>query len=177
MADTRFQLCDVSLDGPLQSARAHIERERSLAVYDLLEDNSFIPVGHHGGPYRLTLTLANAKLAFHIATENGTPSVSHDLSLSPFRRILKDYILICDSHSDAFHCAGAARFEAIDLSRRAIHDEASELLKACLAPKVAIDLDTARRLFTQFTCCSCVTPPITLGLNGCRWLQPRQRRE
>lgn len=148
MADKRFQLCDVSLDGSLQSARAHIERERAIAVYDLLEDDSFIPVGHGGGPYRLNLTSADARLAFHIATENGTPVVSHHLSLSPFRRILKDYILICDSHYDAFQCAGAARFEAIDQGRRAIHDEASELLKACLASKVAIGLDTARRLFT-----------------------------
>ncbi|WP_026622979.1 uncharacterized protein (UPF0262 family) (plasmid) [Ensifer sp. WSM1721] len=148
MAGNRFQLCDVSLDGFLQSARAHIERERTIAIYDLLEDNSFIPLGHYGGPYRLNLALANAKLAFHIAIENGTPVISHHLSLNPFRRILKDYILICDRHYDAFHCAGAARFEAIDLGRRAIHDEASQLLKKCLAPKVVIDLDTARRLFT-----------------------------
>ncbi|MBX4937060.1 MULTISPECIES: UPF0262 family protein [Rhizobium] len=148
MTDSRFQLFDVSLDGSLQSARAHIERERAIAVHDLLEDSSFIPVGHDGGPYRLNLTLADAKLAFHIVTENGTPVVSHHLSLNAFRRILKDYTLICDSHYDAFKCAGAAKFEAIDMGRRAIHDEASELLKERLASKIAIDVDTARRLFT-----------------------------
>ncbi|WP_018240891.1 UPF0262 family protein [Ensifer sp. BR816] len=148
MADTTFQLCDVALEGSFGSRNIHIERERAIAVYDLLEKNTFIPVGHDGGPYRLSLALADTRLVMHIATEEGAHVMSHYLSLTPFRRLIKDYTLTCETFYDALALASPTRFEAIDMGRRAIHNDASELLRERLAAKVTIDKDTARRLFT-----------------------------
>ncbi|MBZ9603092.1 UPF0262 family protein [Phyllobacterium chamaecytisi] len=148
MPSSHFRLCHVSVDNSLSSHNAHIERERAIAIYELLEKNTFVPVGHGGGPYRLKLSLAEGRLAFHIATEAGAAIVCHYLSLAPFRRLLKDYMLTCESFYDALPNANSARFETIDMGRRALHNDAAELLLKLLAPKVAVDNNTARRLFT-----------------------------
>ncbi|THK33892.1 UPF0262 family protein [Ensifer sp. MPMI2T] len=164
MTPAMSRICHVSLDG-FSSRNAQIEREHALAVFDLLEKNSFIPIGHDGGPYRLSLALAQGRLALHISTEMGAHVVSHYLSLAPLRRLLKDYILTCESFYDAMLCASPARFEAIDMGRRAIHNDAAELLKARLAGKVTVDSDTARRLFTLIFVLLMRRPSIALSNN------------
>lgn len=128
-----------------------VEHERAVAIYDLLEDNTFAPVGHDGGPYCLTLAVAGNRLVFDIATEAGERVIAHHLSLTPFRRMVKDYFQICDSYYQAIRVASASQIEAIDMGRRALHNEASELLVERLKDKIAIDFDTARRLFTLIT--------------------------
>jgi uncharacterized protein (UPF0262 family) len=128
-----------------------IEHERAIAIYDLLEENSFAPVGHAGGPYCLSLQVVENRLVFDIRTENGDPVIAHHLSLSPFRRLVKDYFLVCESYYQAIRTATPSQIEAIDMGRRALHNEGSELLQVRLKNKVAIDFDTARRLFTLLT--------------------------
>lgn len=148
MAAAEFRLCDVSLDRSSGGQDARVEREQAIAVIDLLECNTFMPVGHGGGPYRLRVETADSRLALHIADEEGGHIVSHYLSLTPFRRLLKDYTRICESYYDAMCRPGPEGLEAIDMSRRGIHNEAAELLRDRLSSKVRVDKDTARRLFT-----------------------------
>ena len=128
-----------------------IEHERAIAIYDLVEENSFAPVGHDGGPYCLKLQLAGNRLIFDIRTEEDEPVVAHHLSLTPFRRLVKDYFLVCESYYQAIRTATPSQIEAIDMGRRGLHDEGSELLMERLKHKVAVDFDTARRLFTLIT--------------------------
>lgn len=126
-----------------------IEHERAVAIYDLIEENSFAPVGHdHGGPYALHLSLAENRLVFDIRHANGKPLVAHHLSLTPFKRIVKDYYLICDSYYQAIRTATPDRIEAIDMGRRALHDEGSRILQERIKRRIKVDFDTARRLFT-----------------------------
>jgi uncharacterized protein (UPF0262 family) len=128
-----------------------VEHERAVAIYDLVEQNSFAPVGHDGGPYCLRLQLAGNRLIFDIRTEDDRPVVAHHLSLTPFRRLVKDYFLVCESYYQAIRTATPSQIEAIDMGRRGLHDEGSEILIERLKHKVALDFDTARRLFTLIT--------------------------
>jgi uncharacterized protein (UPF0262 family) len=125
-----------------------VEHEREVAIYDLLEQNSFAPVGHAGGPYALHLSIDGNRLVFEIRLQDGKPVVAHLFSLSPLRRIVKDYYMICDSYYQAIRTATPDKIEAIDMGRRAIHNDGSHILIERLKDKVALDLDTARRLFT-----------------------------
>jgi uncharacterized protein (UPF0262 family) len=125
-----------------------VEQERKIAIYDLLEQNSFEPAEHEGGPYTLALSITGDRLVFDIRLEDGGAVVAHHLSLGPFRRIVKDYFMICDSYYEAIRTASPERIEAIDMGRRALHDEGSRILMERLKRKVAVDFDTARRLFT-----------------------------
>ncbi len=125
-----------------------IEHERAVAIYDLIEQNSFAPDGHDGGPYALHLSMAENRLVFDIRLADGTPVTAHLLSMTPFRKIVKDYFMICDSYYAAIRTATPDRIEAIDMGRRGLHDEGSNILMDRLKDKVAIDFDTARRLFT-----------------------------
>ena len=105
-----------------------VDHERTIAIYDLLEQNSFAPVGHDGGPYTLSLSINDNRLVFDIRLEDGTPVVAHLFSLSPLRRIVKDYYMICDSYYDAIRTATPDKIEAIDMGRRGIHNEGSDVL-------------------------------------------------
>ena len=125
-----------------------IEHERAVAIYDLLEENSFAPEGQVRGPFKLNLSVTGNRLMFDIRREDGAPVVAHLLSLTPFRRIVKDYFMICDSYYEAIRTATPDRIEAIDMGRRALHDEGSQLLMERLKNKVTVDFETARRLFT-----------------------------
>jgi uncharacterized protein (UPF0262 family) len=125
-----------------------IEHERAVAIYDLLESNTFAPVGGERGPFRLHLSITGNRLMFDIRDGQSEPLMAHLLSLSPLRRIVKDYFVICDSYYAAIRTATPERIEAIDMGRRALHDEGSQLLVERLKRKVHIDFDTARRLFT-----------------------------
>ena len=125
-----------------------IDHERQVAIYDLIEENSFALVGHKTGPYVLNLSLKENRLVFDIRRQDGKPVIAHLLSLTPFKRIVKDYFLICDSYYSAIRTATPDRIEAIDMGRRGLHDEGSRILQGALKSKVTVDFDTARRLFT-----------------------------
>src|SRR5262245_49861079 len=125
-----------------------IEHERAVAIYDLLEENTFIPEGNTRGPFKLRLSITGNRLVFDIRRANDTPVMAHLLSLSPLRRIVKDYFMICDSYYEAIRTATPERIEAIDMGRRALHDEGSQLLMERLKQKVTVDFETSRRLFT-----------------------------
>src|SRR5258705_5061001 len=125
-----------------------VEHERAVAIYDLLEANAFAPEGVERGPFKLHLSITGNRLVFDIRRANDTPVVAHLLSLSPLRRIVKDYFMICDSYYAAIRTATAERIEALDMGRRALHDEGSKLLMERLKRKVKVDFETARRLFT-----------------------------
>lgn len=145
----RDRLVDVELDETIGRSTPDVEHERAVAIFDLIEENSFRPVNDgDGGPYRLRLSLVDSRLVFAIAREDGTDVVTHILSLTPFRRIVKDYYMICESYYDAIRSASPSHIEAIDMGRRGLHNEGSQTLKDRLAGKIDIDFDTARRLFT-----------------------------
>ncbi|OCJ17623.1 hypothetical protein A6U87_01400 [Rhizobium sp. AC44/96] len=148
MANGAFRLCDVVLDDTIGRSTPDVEHERAVAIFDLIEENSFTPIGHGGGPYRLNISLVESKLVFAISTDGGDPVATHILSLTPFRRIVKDYFLICESYYEAIRSASPSRIEAIDMGRRGIHNEGSQTLKDRLNGKIDVDFDTARRLFT-----------------------------
>ena len=143
------RLIAVELDeASIGSTNADIEHERKVAIYDLLEQNTFKPVGHDGGPYALHLSINSNRLVFDIRLQDGTPVMAHLFSLSPLRRIVKDYYIICDSYYQAIRTATPDKIEAIDMGRRGIHNDGSQILIERLKGKVDVDLDTARRLFT-----------------------------
>ena len=129
-----------------------IEHERRVAIFDLLEDNYFEPLStyddDYSGPFKLTLRLEDNRLAMDIASSRDLPLETVILPLTPFRRIVKEYFLICDSYFQAIKSASPRQIEAIDMGRRGLHNEGSELLRERLAERVAVDFDTARRLFT-----------------------------
>ncbi len=146
------RLAAITLDeASLGSSTDDIEHERRVAIYDLIEDNSFRPVGHDGGPYSLHLGMRGDRLVFDIRLTDGTPVIAHMLSLAPFRRIVKDYFTVCDSYYAAIRTATPDRIEALDMGRRGLHDEGSRIVMERLKRKVDVDFDTARRLFTLIT--------------------------
>jgi uncharacterized protein (UPF0262 family) len=151
MADPR--IIDVTLDERTILWRsADIEQERRIAIFDLLEDNHFRPLRAHAdgyaGPYKLALSVEEGRLAFDIARADGTPLETLVLALGRFRRPIRDYFAICDSYYQAIRSASAAGIETVDMARRAVHNDAAELLRERLSGKIDIDFDTARRLFT-----------------------------
>jgi uncharacterized protein (UPF0262 family) len=148
-AESRFRLCSIVLDERSIVRRTReIEQERDIAIYDLLESNSFQPEGSHGGPYRLILGIEENRLTFDIQLEDGTPHGKIMLSLTPFRKVIKDYFLICESYYKAIRNAPPSQIEALDMGRRGLHDEGSALLRERLKGKIEVDHDTARRIFT-----------------------------
>ena len=143
------RLVDLELDDTIGRSTPDVEHERAVAIFDLIEENRFQPVGDEkGGPYRLRLSLADSRLVFTITREDGSDVVTHILSLTPFRRIVKDYFMICESYYEAIRTSTPSQIEAIDMGRRGLHNEGSQTLKDRLAGKVDVDFDTARRLFT-----------------------------
>jgi len=142
----------VTLDeSSIGRAGPDVEHERAIAIYDLIEENSFRPSGHEGGPFALNLKIDGTRLVFDIRLADGKPVIAHLLSLAPFRRIVKDYFTVCDSYYAAIRGATPDRIEALDMARRALHDEGSQILLERLQRKVELDFDTARRLFTLVT--------------------------
>jgi uncharacterized protein (UPF0262 family) len=145
----RHRLATVTLDeASIGPGTADQEHERAIAIYDIVEANSFAIPGHDGGPYALHLAVVDNKLAFRISTCEGTELVTHLLSLTSLRRIIRDYERVCQSYYDAIRGSSPAQIEAIDMGRRGLHNDGTELLQQRLAGKVNVDFDTARRLFT-----------------------------
>ena len=151
MADPR--IIHVSLDERTILWRsADIEQERRIAIFDLIEENTFKPSrasqAGHEGPYRLRLSVVDGRLVLDIADEAGSPLETLILGLGRFRRPIRDYFAICESYYQAIRKATAQEIETIDMARRGVHNEAAEMLLERLDGKVATDFDTARRLFT-----------------------------
>jgi uncharacterized protein (UPF0262 family) len=147
-------LIEISIDdSALAPPTPEIEQERRVAIYDLLEDNTFRLPARDGrevpsGPYRLQLAIRDRRLVFEITAEDGSEVAEFHLSLSPFRQIVKDYWQICESYFDAVKRLPPAQIEAIDMARRGIHNEGARVLEERLEGKAEVDIDTARRLFT-----------------------------
>lgn len=142
-------LVSLELDHKLARApSADIEHERQVAVFDLIEQNVFSLPGKKCGPYRLMLSIVENRLVFDVRDEASQPCTIVGLSLSPFRRIVKDYFVVCDSYFQAIRTATPSQIETIDMARRGLHNEGSEILRERLAGKIDVDFDTARRLFT-----------------------------
>ena len=128
-----------------------IDHERKVAIFDLLERNEFSVVDENKtatGPFHLRLSIADNRLVFDIADYQERQCAVFGLSMSPFRRIVKDYFMVCDSYFQAIKTSTPSQIEAIDMGRRGLHNEGSEVLQARLKGKIEVDFDTARRLFT-----------------------------
>ena len=149
MSENRQRLVKVTLDEDTLIRRSpEVEHERAVAVFDLLEDNKFALVGDDRGPYCLHIGIRENRLLFDIRDEEGTLLDRVLLPLSPFRRIIRDYFKICEAYYHAIKTASPSRIEAIDMGRRALHNEGAELLRERLAARIEMDEDTVRRLFT-----------------------------
>lgn len=148
-ATSRDRLYQIDIDEKsIARNNANIEHEREVAIFDLLDGNSFTLAEREEGPYKLRISVVDQKLQFAIGNEREDVIVTHFLSLSPFKRIIKDYFMVCDSYYEAIRTAPPSRIQAIDMGRRGLHDEGSRTLMERLDGKVAVDFDTARRLFT-----------------------------
>ena len=151
MADPRIISVDLD-DATIIWRNADVEQERRIAIFDLIEENTFRPLraseAGHQGPYRLLLAVRDGRLAMEIADESGAPLEVLVLGLARFRRPVREYFAICDSYYQAIRKATPAEIETIDMARRGIHNHAAELLLERLEGKVETDFATARRLFT-----------------------------
>ena len=140
-------------DSALPPPTPEIEQERKVAIFDLLEDNTFILPARDGrpvpdGPYHVTLSIRDKRLVFEVDTADAEKAAEFHLSLGPFRQVVKDYFQICQSYFDAVKTLPPSQIETIDMARRGIHNEGSRVLQERLEGKAEIDIDTARRLFT-----------------------------
>ncbi len=143
------RITEITLDDSSVVRRSpEVEHERAVAIYDLLEENSFYPIGDFSGPYHLHLSISENRLLWDIRTEDEQSLGIVTLPLLPFRRVIKDYFAVCETYYEAIKTASPAKIEAIDMGRRGLHNDGSELLRERLEGKIEIDFDTARRLFT-----------------------------
>jgi uncharacterized protein (UPF0262 family) len=141
------RLASVELDTvTLPAATAEIEHERRVAIFDLVEKNSFEPVGAESGPYRLKLSLQDNRLVFDIDGEGFARTYA--ISLTPLKNVIRDYLLICDSYYEALRGSSPSQIESVDMGRRGLHNEGADQLKMRLDGKIVVDHETARRLFT-----------------------------
>ncbi len=144
-----FRIASIVLDERSVVRRTReIEQEREIAVYDLMEANYFRPDGSGGGPYHLVLGVKENRMIFDVRLEDGSAHARVVLSLTPFRQVVKDYFLVCENYFKAIRTAPPSQIEALDMGRRGLHNEGSELLRERLKNKIEVDLETARRLFT-----------------------------
>ena len=143
------RIVDIALDEQSVARRSpEVEHERAVALFDLLEENDFALVGGEPGPYKLNIGIFEQRLVFGVRSADGAKLRDIILSLTPFRKVVKDYFLVCESYYAAIKKLGPSQIEALDMGRRGLHNEGSELLRERLAGKIEVDHDTARRLFT-----------------------------
>jgi uncharacterized protein (UPF0262 family) len=148
-ASPKARLSSIKLDQTsIQHGNHHIDHEREVAIFDILDGNVFSLDGRDDGPYTLVLSITDDKLIMTVGNEAAPGIFIHGLTLTPFKRIIRDYFMICDTYYEAIRSAPPARIQAIDESRRALHDDGSRLLADKLSGKITVDFDTARRLFT-----------------------------
>jgi uncharacterized protein (UPF0262 family) len=147
--NSKARLVAINLDkASIGRANRNIEHEREVAIYDILECNKFELEGREGGPYVLDLGLVEDRLVFAVAQQGSDDTFTVVLSLTPLRRIIKDYFIVCESYYEAIRTAPPSRIQSIDMGRKALHDEGSRVLLERLKGKIGVDGDTARRLFT-----------------------------
>jgi uncharacterized protein (UPF0262 family) len=145
----RARLVAIKLDeASIARGNSNTEHEREVAIYDILDSNSFVVEGRDDGPYALKLSIVEDRLVLTVDTEPATGEHSFLLSLSPLRRVMKDYFIVCESYYSAIRTAPPSRIQAIDMGRRGLHDDGSRQLMERLKGKITVDHDTARRLFT-----------------------------
>jgi uncharacterized protein (UPF0262 family) len=148
MAGHNF-ISDIELDEKSVIRRSpQVEHERKVAIFDLLEENSFSLRNGNAGPYQLKLRIKDNRLIFDLRDGNNQPLSDISLPIRAFRRIVKDYFLICDSYFEAIKTKAPSQIEAIDMARRGLHNEGADLLQERMAKHVDMDMQTARRLFT-----------------------------
>ena len=147
--NSKARLVDINLDeASIGRGNPNIEHEREVAIYDILESNKFELEGREGGPYVLNLSVVEDRLVFNVAPEDGSEPFAVVLSLTPLRRVMKDYFLVCETYYQAIRTAPPSRIQSIDMGRRALHNDGSRILIERLKGKITVDNDTARRLFT-----------------------------
>lgn len=148
MSNSPHRIARIVFDeATLEKRSSEIEHERAVAIYDIQAQNDFRPVAHEGGPYVLHLGVRENRLVLDIRTEQDAPITIIALSLTPFRRVVRDYQIVCESYYAAIQ-SNLAQVEALDMGRRSLHNEGADLLRSRLDGKIDCDLDTARRLFT-----------------------------
>jgi len=146
MAEPR--IIDIKLDeGSIIRRNADIEHERRVAIFDLLEKNHFSPAGYDG-PFKILIRIEEDRLAIDVHDSDGAPLDVIRVGLARFRRVIRNYFAVCESYFKAVHSDAAKGIETVDMARRALHNDAAELLQEALAGKIEVDFDTARRLFT-----------------------------
>ena len=146
---SKDRLTEIVLDeNTIRHINPDVAHERQVAIFDLLDENYFEIPAIDRGPYILNLSLIDNRLMFKINDENGNHLYDIGLSLSPLRKIIKDYFLVCESYYEAIKSAPTSYIESLDMGRRGLHNEGSEILMERLEGKVKLDLNTARRLFT-----------------------------
>lgn len=147
--ESRNRISEITLDPKsLGRANANIEHEREVAIFDIIDGNSFAVEGLDDGPYTLFLGIADDRLQMNIGSADNPALAQHGVPLTPLKRIMKDYFMVCESYYEAVRTAPPARIQAIDVNRRSLHDEGSTVLRERLLTKIVVDNDTARRLFT-----------------------------
>ena len=148
-ANPKARLTAITLDSSsIKRGSSGIEHEREVAIFDILESNFFSLEGRDEGPYTLNLSIAEDRLVLAVGQQTGDGVFTVVLSLTPLRRVMKDYFIVCESYYRAIRTAPPSRIQAIDMGRRALHDEGSRVLLERLKGKITVDNDTARRLFT-----------------------------
>jgi uncharacterized protein (UPF0262 family) len=147
--NSNARLTAINLDQTsIRPGNPNIEHEREVAIFDILESNHFALDGRDDGPYSLNLSIVEDRLVFAVSRENSDDTFTVVLSFTPLRRILKDYLLVCESYYQAIRTAPPSRIQSIDMGRRTLHDEGSRILMERLKGKITMDRDTSRRLFT-----------------------------
>jgi uncharacterized protein (UPF0262 family) len=146
---SKAKLIAITFDeASIRRGSSNIEHEREVAVFDILEGNRFTLDGRDGGPYKLNLSIVEDRLVLAVAQEDSDDTFTVVLSLTPLRRIMKDYFVVCETYYQAIRTAPPSRIQSIDMGRRALHDEGTRVLEERLKGKISVDRDTARRLFT-----------------------------
>jgi len=149
MSESDHYISELHIDQEsLPATSPEMEHERRVAIFDLLEENSFAPFESESGPYVVTIYLLDDRLVLEVMRTNGIARGEFTVSLKPFRRIIKDYFMICEAYHDAIRTATSAQIEAIDMGRRGLHNEGSRLLEDSFRNNVELDFNTSRRLFT-----------------------------
>jgi uncharacterized protein (UPF0262 family) len=148
-SNTKARLTAITLDETsIRRANPNVEHEREVAIFDILENNSFALEGRNDGPYTLKLGIVEDRLVFAVGQAENDDTFTFILSLTPLRRVMKDYFTVCESYYQAIRTAPPSRIQSIDMGRRALHDEGTRVLLDRLGGKISVDNDTGRRLFT-----------------------------